>query len=63
MAANIERDGLRARAMAAEANLAKVMTPDAQRLLEAELHKEVDKLMRQRPGTTHEREPEVARAI
>jgi hypothetical protein len=54
IAANHERDGLRARALAAEANLAKVMSPEAGKLLEAELHKEVDKLMRQRPGTTHD---------
>jgi hypothetical protein len=61
IAANHERDGLRQRALNAEANLAKVMSPEAGKLLEAELHKEVDKLMRQRPGTTHE--PEIARAI
>lgn len=54
IAATHERDGLRARAQAAEANLAIALSPDASKLLEGELHKQVDKLMRQRPGTTYD---------
>lgn len=54
IAANHERDGLRARALAAEANLAIATSPQAAKLLDSELHKEVDRLMRQRPGLTHE---------
>lgn len=52
IAANLERDGLRQRAQAAEYNLRLATGPDAQRLIDAELHKQVDKLMRQTPGST-----------
>lgn len=53
VAAKLERDGLRQRAQAAEHNLKVATSADAQKLIDAEVRKEVDKLMRQRPGTTH----------
>lgn len=54
IAAKLERDGMRQRAQAAEHNLRVATSPEAGKLLEAELHKQVDKLMRQRPGTSYE---------
>lgn len=46
-----ERDGLRQRLASAEHNLKVATSADAQRLIDAEVHRQVDKLMRQRPGS------------
>lgn len=48
-AAHLERDGLRQRAQAAEHNLKIATGADAQRIIDAEVHKQIDMMMRQRP--------------
>lgn len=48
-----ERDGLRQRLRTAEHNLTVATSGDAKRIIENELHKEIDRLMRQTPGPTN----------
>jgi hypothetical protein len=50
-AAHSERDGLRGRLKAAEYNLEKAMSADNQRFIMAEVHREVDKMMRAKPAS------------
>jgi len=52
-AAHHERDGLRQRAQAAEHNLRVATGADAQRIIDAEVRKAVDQMMRQAPGSQH----------
>jgi hypothetical protein len=51
-AAHNERDGLRHRLKAAEYNLEKAMSGDAQRIIQGEVMKELDKVMRAAPGSS-----------
>jgi hypothetical protein len=53
IAAKFDRDGLRARAQAAEHNLRVATGADAQRIIDAEVHRQIDKMMRQAPGSQH----------
>lgn len=48
-----ERDGLRSRLRAAEHNLTVAMSADAQRIIDAEVRRQLDKLMRQAPNGEH----------
>jgi hypothetical protein len=48
----LERDGLRMRAQEAERNLKIATGADAQRLIDVEVHKALDKMMRQKPEST-----------
>jgi hypothetical protein len=50
-AAHTERDGLRGRLRAAEYNLEKAMSSDNQRIIMAEVHREMDKIMRAKPAS------------
>jgi hypothetical protein len=51
IATKSERDGLRQRAQAAEHNLKIATGADAQRIIDAEVHRQVDRIMRQAPGS------------
>lgn len=50
-AAHYERDGLRQRLRAAEHNLEQAMKGDRNQVVMAEVHREIDKMMRAKPGT------------
>lgn len=50
-AIKLERDGLRQRLRTAEFNLQTATGADAQRLIDAEVHRQVDRMMRQAPTT------------
>lgn len=54
-----ERDGLRARLRTAEHNLKAATSADAQKIIDAEVHRQVDIMMRQAPGRGHEKDPKV----
>jgi regulator of replication initiation timing len=52
-AVKLERDGLRNRLQAAEHNLKVATSADAARIIDAEVHKRVDRIMRATPGSQH----------
>lgn len=52
-ALRFERDGLRTRLRKAEHNLTVAMSADAQRIIDAEVTRQLDKLMRQAPNGEH----------
>lgn len=52
-ALKVERDGLRQRLRDTEHNLKVATSADAARIIDAEVHRQVDKMMRQAPGGQH----------
>lgn len=52
-ALRMERDGLRQRARTAEYNLSVATGADAQRIIDAEVRRQLDRIMRQAPGGEH----------
>ena len=52
-ALRVERDGLRKRLREAEHNLSVAMSADAQRIIDAEVQRQLDRIMRQAPNGEH----------
>jgi regulator of replication initiation timing len=52
-ALRVERDGLRQRVKSAEHNLTVAMSADAQRIIDAEVQRQLDRIMRQSPNGEH----------
>lgn len=59
-ALRFERDGLRTRLRKAEHNLTVAMSADAQRIIDAEVQRQLDKIMRQAPNGEHSKRATVA---
>lgn len=52
-ATKLERDGLRQRLAVAERNLAVAVSPDAQRVIDQEVRRQIDRFMREKPAPGH----------